>query len=587
MFDQIRQRKLVQWVVAYGAGAWMVFEAVGALSETWLWPPVVGQIAFLVLVSGLGAVIVLSWFHGEKGRQRVSGVEGVMLTLVAVAGAGSISVVVSDSKSSPAAEAAPSPTGATHSERSILVLPFSDLSPEGGRAYLGDGIAETLINGLGRIEELRVVARTSAFAFRDSGLDVREIARRVEAGTVLEGSVTQIGDRIRITANLFEASSGLDLWSQRFDRETDAAELFDLQDEVAQAILDALAVELDTRGRVVRDGTANQDAQRAYFLGQHHWTARTTEDMILAARYFHEAIAADSAYADAWSGLALSYALHTPSEYAVPGFSLRRGTELSLDAARRALEIDPEQEAAYTALGDAMMQRGRLDEAEGYFRRAIELNPGYATAHHWLGDLLMLSLRGEEALPEMEIAESLSPVAPAILVEKAAALMMLGRTDEALAQMDMAAEILPDAMLVQQFAVFFGAAAGDWDRAGQSLRRFGELAGTPPRLAAVMASALQDPERRSQMLHAWRDGPADLLPPEISESVRVMSRPEIRFIAARHLGGDGAALDILEEMARGPGRDAIYGPVLPALMGPELSGTTRARDLLRLAYSRD
>jgi tetratricopeptide (TPR) repeat protein len=266
---------------------------------------------------------------------------------------------------------------------------------------------------------------------------------------------------------------------------------------------------------------------------------------------------------------------------------MRRGTQLGIDAARRALELDPQQEAAYTALGDAMMQRGHWEEAEGYFRRAIELNPGYATAHHWLADLLMLSLRGEEALPEIEIAESLSPVAPAILVEKAEALMILGRVEEAVAQMDKAMRLLPDARLVRQFAVYFDATAGHWDRAAANLQRFAELSGTPPELAARMASSLKDPERRTEVLRAWRDGVTEGIAPESALSREVMSRPEIRIIAARHLDGGEAALDVLEEMARGPDRDAIYGPIVPALLGPELSGTARARELIRLAYTRD
>lgn len=588
LLARVRQRKLVQWLVAYAAGAWVAFEVVGALTETWGWPPVVGQVVFVLLVTGLGVAAVLAWFHGEKGHQRVSGLEGGLLLILAVAGASGAGLVLSrptPDETGPRSAVSGVPADA---RRSVLVLPFSDLSPEGGRAYLGDGIAETLINALGRIEELRVVARTSAFAFRDSGLDVREIARRLDAGTILEGSVTQVGDQVRITANLFDAVTGLDLWSERFDRETRAAALFDLQDEVAQAILDALAVELGaisvgSPGRVVSGGTRNPEAQRAYFLGLQHWTARTTDDMVLAARYFNEAIAADSAFADAWAGLALAYTLHTPSEYRVPGFSMQRGTGLAIDAANRALALDPANEAAYTALGDAMMQRGRWTEAEGHFRRAIELNPGFAGAHHWLADLLMLQRRGEEALEEMEIAESLSPVAPAIMVEKGSALMTVGRTEEAFAQMDRILAMRPDDRLARGFNVLFAVAAADWDRVARDLAWATRSAGGSQAAAAEAATRILDPGSRVEVLRRWQAGRVE--GPGEEMLTQAFGRPELRVVATRLLEGDEAALDMLEEVAQGPDRDGVYGPVLPALLGQELSRTDRAGELIRLAYA--
>ena len=593
LLTRIRQRKLVQWLVAYAAGAWVVFEVTGALAETWSWPAVVGRVVFVLLAAGLGVAAILAWFHGERGHQRVSGLEGGLLLVVAVAGAAGVGTVLS--RSSPEAMGSASAGAAVgvgdvsdDLRRSVLVLPFSDLSPEGGRAYLGDGIAETLINGLGRIEELRVVARTSAFAFREAGLDVREIADRLEAGTVVEGTVTQIGDQVRITANLSDAGTGLALWSDRFDRQTSTAALFDLQDEIAHAILEALAVELGTpsvapSGRVVRGGTRSKEAQDAYYAGLEHWTARTTEDMVLAARYFNEAVAADSGFADAWAGLALAYALHTPSEYGVPGFSMQRGTQLSIEAANRALELDPDNEAAFTALGDALVQRGQWEEAEAHFRRAIDLNPGYAGAHHWLGDLLMIQLRGEEALEELEIAESLSPVAPAIVVEKASALLTLGRTDEALAQMDRAVGLLPDARLVRGFSIMFSLVGRDWDRLARDVGWAWRNAGAAEDAAEAAAAQILDPEARVRTLRRWQEGrmegagEADL--------TVAFGRLELRMAAARLLEGDDAALDILEEGANGPERYAIYGPVLPAIMGPELSSTERARSLIRLAYT--
>jgi hypothetical protein len=306
--------------------------------------------------------------------------------------------------------------------------------------------------------------------------------------------------------------------------------------------------------------------------------------MVLAARYFNEAIAADSTFADAWAGLALAYGLHTPSEYGVPGFSMERGTGLAIEAANRALELDPSNEAAYTALGDAMMQRGRWTEAEERFRRAIELNPGYAGAHHWLADLLMIQRRGEEALEEIEIAESLSPMAPAILVEKAEALMVLGRTGEALSQMDRTLALLPDARLVRGFSIIFSVVAEDWNRVARDLAWASRASGTPAEAADEESSGILEPETRVEILRRWQAGRVEG-PAESVLRGEVFGRPELRLAATRLLEGDEAALDLLEELARGPERDKVYGPLLPAIMGPELSATDRAGELIRLAYT--
>lgn len=583
LFTTIRQRKVVQWTVGYAAGAWIAFEVVGALSETWSWPPLVARLAFVALLTGLFVTGAIAWYHGERGHQRVPGTELGLLILVLVGGfAAGVAVVRADRDAGVSDAGTPSNASAA---RSVVVLPFKDLSPDGGRDYLGDGIAETLINALARIEGLRVVARTSAFAFRDAGLDVRDIAARLDAGTVLEGTVTQIGERVRITATLTDAD-GLSRWAETFDREVALTGLFQLQDEVAQAILGALQIELGASESLVGRGTTSPAAQRAFFLGQHHWTARTTEDMILAAEYFRQAIEGDSTWAEPWAGLALAYTLHTPSEYGVPGFTRERGTRLAIEAANRAIALDPELPEAYAALGDASMQTGRFVEAERHFRRAIALNPGYATAHHWLADLLMIQLRGEEALAELELAESLDPVAPAILVEKAEALMMVGRVDDAFVQLDRAVELLPESRLVRSFNVYLAMARGEWARAGHHLRVAAQIAGQPPAVAARLEEALAEPSQRPDFLRGLRDEDmADRLDPGVL-TIEILGRPEVRFIASRYLDGLEPALEFLKEIIRGPDGDSVYGPVLPAVMGAEVIRTEAGREVMEVFRSR-
>jgi len=580
-FQRLRRRKLVQWVIGYLAVAWVMLEVMSTVGETWGWPAIVGQIAFVVLVVGLGVAIVLAWFHGERGHQRVTALESaLLLAIVTVGGLATVGVVraTRDEGAGLPLTATASPS-APPDERFLAVLPFVDLSPGGGREYLGDGVAETLISGLGRIEELRVVARTSAFQFKGQGLDVREIGRRLGVGSVLDGSVTQVGTRVRITASLYDAATGLDRWSEQFDKEMEAEDLFVLQDEVAQTILAALEIALGTGDQVVGEGTRSPEAQRAYYLGMHHWTARTTDDIVRATEYFHEAIAADSIYADAWAGLALAYVLHVPSEYGVPGLTPTEALDRGEAAARRAIELDSTLAEPHAALGSAYASQRRAEDAVAEYRLAIEKNPGYATAHHWLADVLMVLLRGGEALSEIEIAETLDPVAPAILVEKAEALMMLGRHEEAMAQLDRTLELLPDAPLVTLWSAWFAFALDDWDRAASHLARTLELDGERPETVARVESGLRDSALRPAFLRALADGQAG--PFEASAAGR-LSGPQGRFHAMLKIDGPEAALEFLESAIRGPDRDQIYAPLVPAMMGSELLSTPEAQRVMRL-----
>ncbi len=584
--DGIRRRHLGRWTLGYAAGAWLTLEVVTTLGGTWGWPDTVGRIAFVLLATGFPVTVVLAWFHGERGAQRVEAMELLLLAGLGVVGLGAAGVVVRGDVAAGRAEAAGAfgPAVDAAAPRSLVVLPFTDLSPGRDRAYLGDGIAETLINSLAGVEGLRVVARTSAFQFRQAGLDVREIAGRLGVATVLEGSVAQLGDRIRVTADLTDARSGLALWSERFDREAGASDLFALQDEVARRIVDALRIRLVGDDPIVHAGSRDPTAQDAYFLGLHHWTLRTTADIVAAAQWFRRAVQADSAYAEAWSGLALAYVLHTPSEYAVPGITQEEALDSAEAAANRALALDPTQAAAYTALGDAYRARGERKEAERAFRRAIALNPGYATAHHWLADLLMEARDGKAALEQMEIAVSLDPVAPAIMAETAQSLMMVARYDDAIAEMDRAVALHPANPLVRAWAFAFDVVLDRWSSAAEHLEAGLRIAGQDSAKATQAAQALRDPGRRSAVLRALAEDGADAWWLEGARDTGGLSNVFLRFLAARKSLGDDAAMSYLEATADGPEASTIYVPVLPALMGPKLVESPRGRRLMeRLA----
>ncbi len=314
--------------------------------------------------------------------------------------------------------------------RSIAVLPFADMSPDHSNGYLSDGVAETLINALANVPGFEVAARTSAFSFRDKGIDVREIGRQLGVATVLEGSVQRSGDQLRVTAQLVKTADAVNLWSKSFDGR--AADIFAIQDEVASAVVTALRGQLDGAA-VTSPGTGNPAAYDAYLQGRFYWNKRSVADLDRAVEYFNQAIALDSSYAVAWSGLADAYMMYpfystAPAKDYVPRARV---------AAEHALEVDPDLAEAHTTLGYALtIYYWDWTTADSEFRRAIALNPKYATAHKWYSDMLQAVGDPDSALAEAQRAARLEPKSPNIRTIVFIRLWMLGRDAEARAELD-------------------------------------------------------------------------------------------------------------------------------------------------------
>lgn len=272
----LRRRKVVQWAVAYAAGAWLVLQVTGFLADAFHWPDVTKRVATLVLLSGLPLAIVRAWFHGARGQQRTGVAEVAILAAVLAVAGGTIWWYLGTASrgSPPAPPTASAPPHATQprpapSGKSIAVLPFVALSQGEDDVYFADGLTEEILNALTQVPELLVTARTSAFHFRNANLPVTEVARQLGVANVLEGSVRRSGDRVRITAQLIRANDGFHLWSQDYDRE--AADAIDIQEDIAQRVAAALDVLLDqsSRAAMQRALSRNVDAFVAYQKGRH------------------------------------------------------------------------------------------------------------------------------------------------------------------------------------------------------------------------------------------------------------------------------------------------------------------------------
>ncbi len=322
----------------------------------------------------------------------------------------------------------PADTGTGAPIRSLAVLPFEELSEGSVEPYFAAGLTEALITRLTRLEELRVISPTSVETFRDSPLAATDIASELGVAAVLEGSVVQAGDRVRVTAHLVDGGTGTYLWSDEFDQSM--SDILHLQASIAGAVVAAVELELTVReeSAISRSPPVNSEAYWLYLRGRFHWNRRTIEDLEESRRAFERAIelapelaVAHSGLADAYALLSTYYAL-TPEEAFPPA---RR-------AAQRAVELDPDLAEAHASLGYVRWIEWDFVGAEASYRRAIELGPGYATAHQWYGELLSVLGRHDEALMSSERALALDPLSPLINAAHGQRLNAAGRFEEAL-----------------------------------------------------------------------------------------------------------------------------------------------------------
>jgi eukaryotic-like serine/threonine-protein kinase len=312
---------------------------------------------------------------------------------------------------------------------SIAVLPFTNLSSDPEQEYFCDGMAEEIINALSHIEDLQVVARTSALSFKGQAIDVREIGRRLGVKTVLEGSVRRSGSRLRITTLLVDVASGYHLWSEKFDR--DLEDIFVIQDEISLAVVENLRVRLQIgdETKLAKRHTDDPVAYGLYLKGRYFWNKRSEEGNKKAISLFEQAIQVDSGYAPAYAGLAdcyiiLGYYDILPPMEAFPAAKV---------AAQKAIGLDSSLAEAHTSLASVgLYYDWDWQGAEKEFRYAIELNPGYSTAYQWYAEYLSFMGRFDESIGMGKRSMELDPLSPIIASNLAGFYWIAGQYDTAI-----------------------------------------------------------------------------------------------------------------------------------------------------------
>ncbi|HEY8184217.1 MAG TPA: protein kinase [Thermoanaerobaculia bacterium] len=289
------------------------------------------------------------------------------------------------------------------SNASIAVLPFADMSPERDQNYFCEGVAEEILNSLTRVEGLHVASRTSSFQFKGAAEDIRRIGERLNVRSILEGSVRKAGDRLRVTVQLINVGDGYHLWSERYDRKLE--DVFAIQDEIAEATARALKVVLSRQEEPLRRAKQTDvEAYEFYLRGRQVMQEYTARSLQQARKMFEQAIAIDSKYALAHTGIADASAWLVM--WSGGGLSdLQQAEQASL----KAVELAPDLAESSTSRGLVLMLGRHYDEAEKQFRRAIALNPRSFDAHYYFGRSLFAANRMQESEEMLRRAADLRP----------------------------------------------------------------------------------------------------------------------------------------------------------------------------------
>ena len=429
-------------------------------------------------VSGLPRALphVVQRCLAKRAADRYASVHELLVDLDAID-----STPKSDSAASAASTAALPPVG-----RSLAVLPFLNLSGDPGQDYFCEGLAEELIHALSRLEGLKVAARSSSFRFKGQDDAVARVARELRVETVLEGSLRRAGERLRINVQLVDVGDGCHLWSERYD--VAQGDVFAVQEEIAARVVEALRLRLVAQPTSPRR-PASLEAYHLYLRGRHLWNKRHAGGLRDGAKAFEQAIELDPGYAQAWAGLADSYALLGHSVFDV--LPTNEAMPRAKAAALRALALDPGLADPYAALGWVRMHLDwDWEGSERDFQRSIELDPQRATTRHWYSFLLSVLARSEEAVEQARLAWELDPLSLIVNANVVQPLYYSRQFTAAVTTARRLVELEPGFAVAHYWLGLALAGQGEWAQALPELRAFLDLFGPTTRGKAWIGLAL-------------------------------------------------------------------------------------------------
>lgn len=372
----------------------------------------------------------------------------------------------------------------TATKNSIAVLPLVNASNDPNTEYLADGISEALINSLTEVQQLRVVARSTAFRYKGKDVDPQAVGRELNVQTVLMGRVRQLGDTLNIQVDLVDANTGAQLWGTEYERKL--SDVLSMKQTITREVTDKLRLKLsgEEQQRLTKRDTTNSEAYQFYLRGRFYWNKRTAEGLKKAIEQFQQAIQKDPSYALAYAGLADAYTT-LPSYSATPVSEVVPNARA---AAARAIELGPNLAEAHASLANIIMNfNADSAGAEKEFQRAIELNPNYPTAHHWYALLLGGLGRTNEAKREILLAQQLDPLSLIINRTVGTVSFWAREYDQALVAAQKTLEIDPNFPPAHEdLAVIYGM-KGSYQEAIQEINKAIAVNGRMPHYVAVLA----------------------------------------------------------------------------------------------------
>jgi len=481
VWGELKRRNVVRVAIAYAIVSWLLIEVSTTTFPMLNLPGWAATLVTVLLLIGFPVAVIFAWAYeltpeGLKKEKDIERSESIThatgrnldfviiaMLVVALGYFGYDKFILNPDRHAAEIEAAvqvareevASAVEPRDSAKSIAVLAFADLSPEGDQEYFSDGLSEELLNLLAKVPELQVAARTSSFSFKGKDLEILEIASRLKVAHILEGSVRKSGNQIRITAQLIQADNGYHLWSESYDRELD--NIFQIQEEIAIAVVDALKITL--LGDVPKTRKTDPQAYQLFLEGQYLKRQITADSLSKAIEAFRQAVEIDPAYVPAWASLADAYiwvgenndladqaieiAISTDPSYAYSyyargiirifsksrfkegiedfqhalkldpdnafivasigkGASVTGKYDVAIEPFQARLRLEPVTPEFYFFLGMTYRGSGRLDDSEASYRKMLSLSPQYDSGHFRLWHTLFLKGEFDAALAELE-----------------------------------------------------------------------------------------------------------------------------------------------------------------------------------------
>lgn len=465
LWGELKRRNVVRVAVAYAVVSWLILQLTDVLIPILGLPEWVGKLVLLLLLISFPIALFFAWAfeltpEGVKLEKHVDRSESItaqtsrkldfiIIAVLVVA----VGLLLSDRflhedpaqpqaiVEAPLAEPLSASNGKGN-RLSVAVLPFANRSNSEDHVFFVDGIHDDILTQLAKISSLRIISRTSMMQYRDTEKSIRVIGEELDVGTILEGSVQRAGDRVRINVQLIDAISDEHIWAEVYDRALTAANIFEIQTEIATAIAGELRANLtpEEEQRLALRPTENLEAYEAYLLGRQSMARRTTDTINAAKSYFERAIDLDNNFALAYVGISDTIQLQVDYSGAAP-MDVAHEAKPYVD---RALELDSKSGEAYISLASTYEYMREFDAANEAYQRGLELAPNYAQGHMWYG-LFLMYVRGQlkAALTQFQLAAVHDPLSAINHSNMGKALEFLGRFDESWAILQKVRDIDP------------------------------------------------------------------------------------------------------------------------------------------------